>query len=276
MTRTNQAATKQAADSGGATPVGVLRRCGVTPMKGTRHAALDALELTATGPAGDRVLCLVDLAQQAVVRTKQHPELLTVTSRWDGSELVVDLPGVGTVHDRPLPAADPAPFDYWGRDNQLVVQGSTVAEAFSRFLDRDVRLARTTAPGDVVYGAPVTVVTTSELDELAGRSGHTSLRDEDARFRATLTVDDAALPGALTEGARVRVGDALVELADEIPRCVLIDRHPVSGEAGTRLLATLAHYRRRGSDLMFGRYARVVVPGTVRPGDPVTVQRAAS
>ena len=41
-----------------------VERIGFTPLKGARHLAHDSVELSATGPTGDRVFCLVDHARE--------------------------------------------------------------------------------------------------------------------------------------------------------------------------------------------------------------------
>jgi len=44
-------------------------RIGFTAVKGGRHVCHDGVELALTGPVGDRVFCLVDLARNRVLRT---------------------------------------------------------------------------------------------------------------------------------------------------------------------------------------------------------------
>lgn len=248
-----------------------IQRIGLAAMKGTAHLTLPALELAPAGPVGDRVFCLVDTGSGAVVRTKHHPELLKVSAHWDGGELTLRLPDGEVVADRPRAAAPAAAYEYWGRHPQLVVQDSPLSAVLSRVIDRDVRLARTTEPGDVVYGAPLTVVTTSELADLARRAGVGAL--DDARFRATLTLDDADAPGSLAPGDRLRMGDAEIEIGGRVPRCVLIDHDPATGARDASLLATLAGYRRTSEGLLFGHYARVRTPGAVERNAPVTSRR---
>lgn len=251
-----------------------LLRVGFVPVKGTRHPALEAAELAASGPVGDRVFCLVDLERGAVLRTVQNPRLMQLEAGWTDPVLSLRLPDGGLVEDEPAPDGRVVELDYWGRRPRLAIQRSVVADAASQFLGRRVALARVVGRSDVVYGDPVTLVTASELASLGERTGVERLVEESARFRATLTVDDTDDPGAVVTGARLRVGGAVVEVTAEVPRCAVIDRDPSTGAKAGDLLAALASYRRRDGEVWFGHQARVVAPGLVRPGD--TVQRVPS
>ena len=123
-----------------------------------------------------------------------------------------------------------------------------------------MRLARVAGPGEVVYGHPVSLVCTGDLETLG--------EPDSARFRATFTLDAPSLPPT---GSDLRLGDAVVRIRDQIPRCRVIDINPATGEMDTRHLATLAVRPRRVGELPFGVDAVVVTPGTVAVGQPVSV-----
>ncbi len=53
-----------------------VSRAGITVLKGARHAALPAIRLERSGPVGDRIFCLVDLEEERVLRTVEHPRLI--------------------------------------------------------------------------------------------------------------------------------------------------------------------------------------------------------
>lgn len=252
-----------------------VQRLGLAVMKGVRHEPLPAVELTSRGPAGDRVFCLVDPERQAVLRTVEHPELLGLRARWDGVELAVDLPDGTTVRDAPRPTGEEAACDYWGRRPRLQLLRSAHAAALSDVVGRPVALARA-RPGDVVYGAPVTVVTTTDLDELGRRTGESDLAadpEQSARFRATITLDDRDRPlPADAAGTRLRIGGAggpELRLTGPIPRCRVIDLDPSTTRLDQHLLGALAGYRLTAGEISFGRYAEVVSPGRCAAGDDV-------
>ncbi|MGH3412927.1 MAG: MOSC domain-containing protein [Marmoricola sp.] len=246
-----------------------VARAGLSLVKGLRHETLDEVELGASGPVGDRRFCLVDPEQRAVLRTVRHPELVQVRARRVGVALALDLPG-GTVADTPAATGELVECDYWGRSPELELLRYPPAAMLGELTGRSVALAAVRRTGDVVYGAPVTVVTTTELDRLAARAGWPGLVEDSARFRATLTVDDRDQPWPQDPtGGRLRVGEAEVRINGPIPRCRVVDAHPSTGRMDRHLLAALAGYRRAAGAVHFGWYAEVLVPGRVHPGDDV-------
>ncbi|CAN5584829.1 hypothetical protein BH10ACT10_BH10ACT10_18400 [soil metagenome] len=92
-----------------------ITRIGLTPVKGGRHTERPSVDLTADGPAGDRVFCLVDRERGRVLRTMENPTLLqTVSRRADDGVLAVTLPA-GAVQGVPEPTGETLEVDYWGR-----------------------------------------------------------------------------------------------------------------------------------------------------------------
>lgn len=255
-----------------------IERIGFTPLKGTRHVARDQVELSADGPVGDRVFCLVDPARGRVLRTVENPGLVGSVSRWDAGVLSVDLPG-RTVEGEPGPTGEVLEVDYWGRTAAVERVDGPWAEAFSEHLGADVVLARSVDPGEVVYGESVTLVTTASLRLLSERLGQ---EVDSARFRSTFLVDTGEGPdgrGAEPHvedswvGRRLRLGEATVLVRGTVPRCAVIDVDPVGGVDRAPVLATLAGYRRGEREVCFGVDAAVVEPGVVRPGDEIELER---
>lgn len=253
-----------------------VSRIGFTPLKGTRHTSLDEAMLASGGPVGDRVFCLVDLEERRVLRSVENPSLVEVRSSWDGHTLGLVLPDGTIVRGAPYDEpGDELKTDYWGRPAVLQLQTGPHGSALSDHLGRPVRLARA-APGEVVYGGAVSIVTTSALQELAARAGDPQLGRQDARFRATVTLDTDGSSqddlDLLPVGTRITLGRATLEVAGPIPRCAVVDRDPVTGRQTAPVLSTLAGYRRGVGEVCFGVDARVVVPGGVRQGDPAVVE----
>ncbi|KRE36938.1 hypothetical protein ASG73_11485 [Janibacter sp. Soil728] len=238
-----------------------VTRIGLTPLKGARHAQLDQVALERQGPVGDRVFCLVEADRPHVLRTVDNPRMLLVDAAWDGSTLTVGAPGQGVVSEVPGTTGEELVSDYWGRDARLEIMASRHAQLLGRHLGREVRLARTRRPGEVVYGAPVSIVTTSALASLS--------EPESERFRATFTIDAERDPAP---GTVLAMGGAVVRVRAAIPRCRVIDLDPTTGRLDRTHLATLAGRPRPVGLLPFGVDADVLVPGTVRTGDPVTAE----
>jgi len=245
-----------------------ITRTGLTPLKGGRHQALPWVDLEPDGPVGDRAFCLVDRERGRVVRTVGAPALVATTTTWSAGVLTSTLPD-RTVEGVPGSTGETVKVDYWGRTVALDVVAGPWAAAFSTYLGTEVVLARATAPGDVVYAGPVSLVTTSSIALLAERSGRPV---DPVAFRSTFVVDTDDLPAHVEDGwagGTLRLGDAVVEVRSALPRCAVVDLDPETGERAHPLLATLAGYRRRGGEVLFGVDAVVRVPGRVSAGDLV-------
>lgn len=250
----------------------VVERIGFTPLKGARHTAHADSTLDARGPVGDRLWCLVDPARDRVLRTVENPTLLQSVARATGETLTVELPG-GTVAGTPEPTGDLRTVDYWGRDAKVELLDGPWSAAFSEHLGYEVRLARPSLAGEVVYGGSVTLVTTSSMALLSERVGRPVGSE---RFRATYLLDVDGLEPHAEDGwvgREVRLGEATVRVRGVVPRCAVIDLDPQTGVRDVPVLKVLAGYRRCDGELCFGVDAEITVPGRVRVGDPVVLGR---
>lgn len=246
-----------------------VSRLGLTPLKGTRHVDLEHVDLTLDGPVGDRVFCLVDRARGRVLRTVENPSLMRTEAAWNGGVLTTRLPG-GTVEDVPTATGEKLEVDYWGRVAALEVVTGPWASAYSDFLGHDVVLARSSRPGEIVYGGAVSLVTSSSLDRVARDVGPV----DSAQFRATFTLDTAGQEPFVEDGwvgRTLQVGEATVEVRSVLPRCAVVDLDPATGGRSADVLKSLAGYRRALGEIMFGVDAVVTRPGRVEVG--ATVER---
>ena len=248
-------------------------RVGVTPVKGTRHPALDLVELDGDGAVGDRLFCLVDPAARRVLRTVQHPRLPAVIARWDRSGLELTLPSGARAGGAPVDTGETVVCDYWGRPVEARLQDGPHAALLSAYLGLPVRLAAVPR-GGVVYGGLVSVVSTASLRELSGALGLAAGDLDAARFRATVVVDAGETPFVEEEwiGSELALGAARVRVAARIPRCAVIDLHPTAGGSDLAVLRALGRLRPPGTPaaLCLAVDAEVTAPGVVRVGDPVS------
>jgi uncharacterized protein YcbX len=239
---------------------------GFSPVKGMRHRSFDTVELDARGPVGDRTFCLVDLGRRTVLRTVTHRSLLAVRADWDGRRLTLQLPHGETAASEPAPTGEEVTCDYWGRSVTHQLLDGPHAAALSSYLGEDVRLALSPR-GGVVYGAPVSLVTTASLRDLGERTGRTDLLATSSRFRMTMVVDAGDEPYVEDGwvGQELRVGGAVVRVEGAVGRCGVIDLDPATGAKDGSLLKALSRYRpATDGEPWFGVDAHVVVPGVVR------------
>jgi uncharacterized protein YcbX len=205
--------------------------------------------------------------------------LVAVDAQWSDPGLCCRFPDGSQVAGTVVVTDELITFDYWGRTVTGQVVDGPWARPLGEHVGRPVVLVAC-APGDVVFGDSITMITTSSLEAL---SRLVSAPVDPARLRATMVVDDRAEPieGPATlsaplelswVGRQLSVGAATVLITDVVARCAVIDIHPVTGEREGRLLKAIAGHARtdpRFGDPVFGVQGRVVEPGVVRPGDPV-------
>ena len=74
-------------------------------------------------------------------------------------------------------------------------------------------------------------------------------------------------------GRRVRVGEAVVRLHEQVARCAITTQNPESGSPDLDTLREIKAYRGHreddGKNIDFGVFGEVEVPGRVRVGDAV-------
>lgn len=243
-----------------------VTRLGLTPVKGMTHNALPALDVTRDGPVGDRSFCLVDRHTGKVMRTVGNESVLACRATWRPPVLTVATPD-GSATGEVVDGA-PRTGDYWSRDVGLTTVDGPWNDLLRRYLGRDVVLCRVVGPDDVVWAGSVSLVTTSSLADLAARTGRP--HDDGVRFRATAVVDTGDAP-AFTEDdwidRRIRLGEVVVTVRGQLPRCAVVNRRPGTGECDVDVLRALAHDRRGRGEIWFGLHADVGTPGRIAVGD---------
>ncbi len=253
--------------------VGTVVGLGVTPLKGAAHSHPRQVVVDRAEVVGDRRWALLELrgASWRVVRTVEVPAMLTVRAHsvadgglWlelpDGRAFLVATP------DGPVVVAD-----YWSRATSVRTAPGPWDEALSDLLGRAVRLAAVERAGGVTYAEPVSLVTTSSLQEVARRAGVGVVDDE--RFRSTVVVDTPGLPPFVEQnwiGGRLIIGGVELVVRRQLARCGVIRFEPGTGRAvGVDLLRLLATDRTTASGIVFGVGADVVRPGEIAIGDAV-------
>jgi uncharacterized protein YcbX len=241
----------------------------LAPVKGMRMTAPDTVELATAGPVGDREFLVVDAADDSLLLSSRHPELLRVVPSWDAASGVLALrfPDGSVVEAAPAPGDPALTHNYEGRELRGRRVDGPLAAALSEHVGRSVRLLRRSADVTGADDAPVSLMSVASLRALAPELGGDV--PDARRFRMTLTVDGVE-PWAEHgwSGRELEVGAAVLRVVDPVPRCVVTTRDPDRGTRDLPVLKALARLLgKRHVD--FGVWCEVVRPGTVRRGDRV-------
>ncbi|WP_328417398.1 MOSC domain-containing protein [Micromonospora sp. NBC_00389] len=267
-----------------------LRRYPVKSLLGERLPAADVGE---TGVAGDRALALLDRATGRVASAKQPhrwrtlltlraagtaPDAVRITLP-DGRHLSTAEPDIDVVLSatagRSVTLVDAVPADATLlRSHPDAVLAAGLADE----VPADESRLGSAAPGTFFDFAPIHLVTTATLDRIAADLPPEAGTVE--RYRPNLVLDtsgDAFAENAWV-GRELRIGPALVLAVLALtPRCAVptLAHGPLPRE--TEALRVPARLNRieplpgLGPQPCVGAYARVVRPGRVAEGDPVTV-----
>jgi uncharacterized protein YcbX len=251
-----------------------LARISVTPVKGTALHHPEQVDLTPAGIPANRRFYFVDelgelfsgstFGPLVQIRATHDPESERLTLTFpDGFEVDGSTAELGPAHTT----------DYYGRPVPAREVEGPFAAAVSAFVSRPVRLLRCDRDGDGADVHPLTVVSSASVSDLAARGKHEEPLDA-RRFRINLELDGCdPYEEDAWDGRSVRVGEAIVRITGQIPRCVVTTQGPETGHKDWDTLTQIAKYRPRivgDGGLPFGVYAHVETPGLVRVGDHVT------
>jgi uncharacterized protein YcbX len=249
-----------------------ITRFNVTPVKSTRLHHPEAIRFEMHGVPGDRDFFPITQDGRLFAGSKLGPLVRIVADHDEERDtLRVRFPDGIDVEGPAANDGDPMDVNFYGRNVPAHVVDGPWTEPLSRYARRDLRLARVDRPGDGNDVRPITLVSLASVDELARRGGSETVLDP-RRFRMTLEMDGI---GAHEEdgwdGRRIRVGDAVLLVESQVPRCVVTTQDPSTGVRDFPTLKVIKSYRGVTEDkqLPFGMYASVVEPGQARLGDPV-------
>ncbi len=262
----------------------LVSRLSTTPVKGTALHHPRTLTVTANGVPDNRRFYLVD-ARRRLFNGKQHGALVRLTAEFDPdvSHLRLRFPGRPPVEGRTTELGEAVHTDFYGRDvDGHLVEGPWSA-ALSDFVGQEVHLVAVDRPGDAVDVHPVTLISTATLDHLR-RVTPDGERLDHRRFRMLVEVDGCDAHEEDTWAGRLlRIGGTIVQVVGPVPRCVVTNENPESGEVDFGTLKAIVHYRGElATDLstpvahlpdngaaILGMYATMEQPGEISLGDQV-------
>jgi uncharacterized protein YcbX len=249
-----------------------------TPVKGLRLQHLDSAQLTEDGIPGDRAFFWVDEDGRMVSATRLGP-LVAVEPAYD--------PAAGTLALRFPDGSDVAgavelggfePVGFYDETLRAQPVHGPFAAALSEHCGRPLRLFAAPAdrPGlDRGRDGAATLLSLASLERLREQAGVGEPVDA-RRFRMTFGVDGLEAHEEDSWVSRdVQVGEALVRVRGHVGRCALTTRQPDTGVVDFKTLHLLESYRgdlESSEPLPFGVHARVLQPGRVQRGSPVTLQ----
>jgi uncharacterized protein len=222
------------------------------PVKSMQGERVDAADLTSWGIAGDRGWALFDLDTGFGLTARRSPELLHASARLRGDgDVAITLPD-GTV------AADDGALSAWlGKRVALRATSEVGPRQYENPADTETEAEDSWEPFDGAEhafhdGFSVTLLSFATISDRPLR-----------RFRPNIVVDGDE-DGLV--GRSVRVGGAVVDVTDRVPRCVMVTRSQPGGIGIDRDVLRWIH-RQRDGELAVG--GPVVQEGAIRVGDDV-------
>ena len=255
-------------DSARLAPVPNVARLSITPVKGTALQHPTEVHLDSYGVAENRRFFLID-SDGLLFTGAKAPELMQIHAdyRPQGEYLSLAFPDGSVAEGSATTPGDPVEVDFWGRPTHGRNLEGTWTLALSGFVGRSVRLVRAEHFGGGTDVRPLTLMSTASVEELSRRAG---LADADGRrFRMLMELGGCEPHEEDSwEGKLLRVGGSVVRVGTRVPRCLVVNKDPDSGDRNLNALRVIAQYRERNEgQLVFGVYGDVEEPGLVRVGD---------
>lgn len=248
----------------------------LTPVKGTQLRSVDSVHLDARGVRENRRFFLID-EKDAMVNATHLGRLNAILSEYAEAErrLSLRFPDGGVLEDQ-VELGEEVTTSFYGQATPAWLVRGPWSEALSQCVGQPLRLVEAGPDGavDRRKDGAVTLISRGSLERLAEKAERSSV--DARRFRMLIEVDgvrpheeDAWV------GRTLRVGETLLCGRGHVGRCVITNRHPETGEIDLQTLKILGRYRREvdtTEPVAFGIYGEVVEPGTIRIGDPLTVE----
>lgn len=248
-----------------------LGRINVTPVKGTALHHPSSVDLVSIGIAGNRRFHLSD-DRGRLYSGLGHGPLVQVVCEVSEGDLRCRFPDGRVVVAATDDLGEVEATDFDGRAVPGRPVDGELSEAFSDYVGEHVRLFRTERDGDGPDEMPLTIVSSASVEELGRRGGYHGELDP-LRFRINLELDGAEpFEEETWDGRRVRIGDAVLRVEGQIPRCAVTAQDPATGLRDWNTLKQIASFRplMATRQVPFGMYATVEQPGLVTVGDVVT------
>ena len=248
-----------------------VARLSITPVKGTALQHPSQVHFDSYGVAENRRFFLID-ADGSLLTGARAPDLMKIRAdyRPENETLSLAFPDGTAAEGSAMSLGDAVDVDFWGRSTPGRILEGAWSPALSAFVSRPVRLVRSDDPGGGRDVGALTLMSTASVEELSRRAG---VEDADGRrFRMLIELSGCEPHEEDTwEGKLLSAGEAVIRVGGPVPRCLVVNKHPDTGDPGLNALRVIAGYRQRSqhNHLVVGVYGDVEEPGLVRVGDPV-------
>lgn len=267
-----------------------LASIGLHPVKSTAIRRVERADVGPAGLRGDREWMVVD-GRGALVSARELPRLFHVvadtpaTGGPDDVDLRLSAPGSGSI-DLAHPVDGERDVDLWGQMLPARAAGADADAWLRAAVGRDdVSLVWCADPGRRELAgwarptdraafqdeSPVSVATTASMGRLNDWMADSGALPV-SRFRANLVVDGELEPFAEDAWSSLRVGEAVLRVAQPISRCVMTTIDAVTLEKGKDPIRTLARHRSWDGKTWFAVHLMVERQGRVAVGDAVIVE----
>jgi uncharacterized protein YcbX len=259
-----------------------LTALNIYPIKSTKGIALAESEVDGFGLRYDRRWMVVDSSGQFLSQ-RSHARLALVIPSIQGDRLRIDAPGMPALEVplRPSPSVTTTAA-VWDDICSVSWVGESAADWFSEFLGSACSLVHmaedTVRPADPAFaptgsrvsfadGFPFLLISEESLADLNRRLAEPLPMN---RFRPNLVVAGGE-PYEEDRWTRLEIGGIRLRVVKPCGRCVVTTTDQSTGQRGKEPLRTLATYRKRDGEVMFGQNVVHENPGRLRIGDPVVI-----
>jgi uncharacterized protein YcbX len=248
------------------------------PVKSMALIEHGAVQVGLAGIAGDRRYALID-PHDRLVSGKRIGPLATIVPgvRENPEALALHFPD-GSVVEEDVVAGRAVSAVFYGEGRPAHEVAGSFSRVLSEWAGQPLRLVRLDDDGGGIdrsdEGGGFSLVSSGSLLALAQAAGLAEPLDP-RRFRMSSVIEGVepyAEDGWL--GRRVQLGEVVVTVRGNIGRCAVTTHDPATGLRSLDTLKLLAETRAdvaTSEPLPFGVFATVLVPGTIRLGDAVTI-----
>jgi uncharacterized protein YcbX len=254
----------------------------IYPIKSARGIALKQSEVDQFGLRQDRRWMVVD-DSGAFLTQRSHPQMALVTPSLDGDALRIQAPGMPVIETPLRPRGGvTTTVTVWDDTCAATWLGEDTSSWFSEFLDTPCSLVymgedvfRPANPAfsspqvrvSFADGFPFLLISEESLTDLNRRLAHPLPMN---RFRPNLVVAGGK-PYGEDDWKRLNIGGMRFRVVKPCGRCVVTTTDQATTERGQEPLRTLATYRRKDGQVIFGQNVLHETTGMLTVGDSVDV-----